>query len=242
MVADFFAVSDCLRIPQFDLKRRFMSLRTRNLSFFSAVAALALAASPVPGLPQAAAPAAANTPVIVAKFTKLVSTKNLKTGDVIDAKTLKPVKLTDGTEIPKGSTLIAKVSVVKSKAENNGNSVLAFRIDNAELKGGQLVPIHGMVVAIGPSLAPKSGLGAGSVMGRGGYGSGDPSGGGGGGLDPNAGLGKAGAMDETNIPIGSTLEGVALGTHKDADWTTPLEGFKRDIQLDDDVLIKVQLK
>jgi hypothetical protein len=180
--------------------------------------------------------------VIVAKFTKLVSTKSLKAGDVINAKTLRPAKLTDGTDIPKGSTLIAKVSVVKSKSENNGNSILLFRIDNVELKSGQLVPIHGMVVAIGPSLAPKNSLGAGSVIARGGPGAGDPSGGGGAGLDPSAGLGRAGAMDELNIPIGSTLEGVGLGVHKDADWTTPLEGFKCDIQLDSDVVIKVQLK
>jgi hypothetical protein len=105
-----------------------------------------------------------------------------------------------------------------------------------------LVPIHGIVVAIGPRLSPKNGLGGSSVMGRGGFGSGDPSGGGGGGNDPGNGLGKAGAMDETNIKIGSTLEGVGLGVHKDADWTTPLEGFKCDIELDSDVVIKVQLK
>jgi len=219
-----------------------MRFNFRNLPFISAVAALVIAASPLLGSTQPAAPAAvdtpsvaSNAPVIVAKFTKLVSTKNLKAGDVIDAKTLKPVKLTDGTDIPKGSTLIAKVSVVKTRAEYNGNSVLLFRIDNVELKGGQLVPIHGMVIAIGPSLAPKTSLGASSIMGRGGVGS-DPS------LDPSTGMGKAGAMDETNIPIGSTLEGVGLGVHKDADWTTPLEGFKREIQLDSDILIKVQLK
>jgi hypothetical protein len=223
-----------------------MHLHSSKLSFIPAVAALAVAivvaTSPVVGVAQAAAPASANMPVIIAKFTKLVTTKNLKPGDVIDAKTVRPVKLTDGTEIPKGSTLIAKVTMVKSKAENGGNSMLAFRIDNAELKGGQLVPIHGMVVAIGPSLAPKSGLGPGSVMMRGGAGSGDPSGGGGAINDPSNGLGKAGAMDEYNISLGSTLEGVGLGVHKDADWTTPLEGIKRDILLDSDVVIKVQLK
>jgi hypothetical protein len=218
-----------------------MHLPSSKLPFIATVAALALAAAPVLGIAEAASPAA-NTPVIVAKFTKLVSTKSLKAGDVINAKTLRPAKLTDGTDIPKGSTLIAKVSVVKSKSENNGNSILLFRIDNVELKSGQLVPIHGMVVAIGPSLAPKNSLGAGSVIARGGPGAGDPSGGGGAGLDPSAGLGRAGAMDELNIPIGSTLEGVGLGVHKDADWTTPLEGFKCDIQLDSDVVIKVQLK
>ena len=108
-----------------------MYFHSRKLRFIPAVAALLLAASPVLVLAQAAAPS--NTPVIIAKFTKLVSTKTLKAGDVIDAKTLRPVKLTDGTEIPKGSTLIAKVSVVKSKSENNGNSILLFRIDNADV-------------------------------------------------------------------------------------------------------------
>jgi hypothetical protein len=219
-----------------------MRFHSRMLVFVPALAASMLLASSFNGLAQTAAPIASDMPVIVAKFTKLVSTKNLKAGDVIDAKTIRPAKLTDGTEIPKGSTLIAKVSVVKSKAENNGNSILLFRIDNAELKGGQLVPIHGMVVAIGPSLAPKNGLGGTSVMGRGGFGSGDATGASATGLDPGIGLGKAGAMDETNIPIGSTLPGVGLGVHKDADWTTPLEGFKCDIQLDSDILIKVQLK
>jgi hypothetical protein len=62
------------------------------------------------------------------------------------------------------------------------------------------------------------------------------------GLDPNAGLGKAAARDEDDIPLGSTLEAVGLGRHLDADWTTALQGIRRDIQLDGDVLIKVEFK
>jgi hypothetical protein len=48
--------------------------------------------------------------------------------------------------------------------------------------------------------------------------------------------------DEDNIPLGSTMPGVSLGRHLDADWTTILQGVKEDIDLDSDVLIKVQLK
>jgi hypothetical protein len=113
--------------------------------------------------------------------------------------------------------------------------MLTFRFDQAEVKGGSPLSIHGLVVAIGPSLGPQNGLGANSVMGRGGVGSTV-------GLDPNAGLGKAAARDEDDIPLGSTLEAVGLGRHLDADWTTALQGIRRDIQLDGDVLIKVEFK
>jgi hypothetical protein len=216
-----------------------------------AACALALSLTPNQVRAQAPSPAAAPVetalPMLVAKFDKSLDTKSAKVGDPVSAKTLKAVKLPDGTEIPKGSKLIAQVTTVQSKKQGNGNSMLTFRFDQAQLNGGATVPIHGQVIAIGPSLAPKEGLGAYSVMSRSsgstndvtsnarGFGS-TP------GADPNAGLGKGGARDEDNIALGSTLEGVALGVHKDADWTTALQGFKCDIRLDSDVLVKVQLK
>src|ERR1700733_5849569 len=85
---------------------------------------------------------------------------------VLVAKTVKAMKLTDGTDIPKGSKLIGKVSAVQSKKDGNGNAMLTFRIDQIEPKGGAAIPVKGFVVAIGPSLAPKDGLGANSVLSR----------------------------------------------------------------------------
>ena len=190
--------------------------------------AFAHAQSPAPAL----APA---EPVMEAKFDKNIGTKSAKPQDTVVAKTLREYKLADGTDLPKGTKLVGKVVTVQSKKEGNGDSMLTFRFDEADVKGGASVPIHGLVVAIGPSLAPDTGLGQGSALARGGQGS-TP------GLDPNAGLGKAGKRDEDDIAMGSTLEGVALGVHKDGDWTTALKGFKMDIELDSDVRIKVQLK
>ena len=149
--------------------------------------------------------------------------------------TLKATKLKDGTEIPKGSTLIGRVALIRSKKAGSGNSLLTFRFDQIEPKGGAAIPIHGLVVAIGPLRSPKNLFGANSVMARDGTGSSN-------GIDPNSGLGSAGARDESDIPLGSTMEGVALGRHLDADWTTALQGVKTDIDLDSDVVIKVQLK
>ena len=62
------------------------------------------------------------------------------------------------------------------------------------------------------------------------------------GLDPSIGLGSQGAKDEDDIAMGSTMPGVALGRHLDADWTTVLKGIHTDIDLDSDVVVKIQLK
>jgi hypothetical protein len=216
-----------------------------------AVCALLCSLAAKPAAAQASAPAAApappEAPLLEAKFEKSLDTRSAKVGDAVTAKTLRPVKLPDGTDIPKGSRLVAKVTTVQSKKDGNGNSMLTFRFDEAEVKGGPTVPIHGQVIAIGPSLSPKDGLGPFSVMSRSPGASNDTSYAGRGvgstpGMDPNAGVGKGGAKDEDDIPIGSTLAGVALGVHKDADWTTALQGVKCDIKLGSDVDIKVLLK
>jgi hypothetical protein len=210
----------------------------RKSGAITLAAIAAVVFSPMLARAQNAAPAAAQPagPVLEAKFAASLSSKNAKVGETLTAKTLKAWKLADGSELPKGTKLVAKVTSVKSKKEGNGDSILTFRFDTALLKGGSTIPIHGFVIAIGPSLSPKdAGFGPASVMGRGGQGS-TP------GLDPNTGLGKPGARDEDDIALGSTLPGVALGRHLDADWTTALEGVKQDIDLDSDVIIKVQLK
>jgi hypothetical protein len=192
----------------------------------------------IPGCAQAPVASAAALPAgptLVAKISSNLSTKNAKAGDVLTAKTLKTLKLADGTELPKGSKLVAKVTSVQSKKAGDGNSLLSFRFDEVDVKGGASLAIHGMVVAIGPELSPKESIGANSVVGRGGVGL-TP------GLDPSTGLGKVGARDEDDIATGSTLEGVALGRHKDADWTTALRGMHTDVDLDSSVVIKLQIR
>jgi hypothetical protein len=226
-------------VSETDEKEGLVNRLRKEVPVILAIAALLIAISPTVSHGQTAAPAAtpapADVPVLVAKISSNLNTKNAKVGDVLTAKTLKPWKLADGTELPKGSKLVAKVTSVQSKKAGDGDSMLTFRFDEIDVKGGATVPIHGMVVAIGPGLGPKDSIGANSVMGRGGVGS-TP------GLDPSAGLGKAGARDEDDIPLGSTLDGVALGRHMDADWTTALKGIHTDVGLGSDVLIKVELR
>jgi hypothetical protein len=237
------------------MKEVTMNRLRKEVPVILAIAALLIAFSPTSSLSQAAAPAPGadsvqpDGPVLLAKIAANLSTRNAKVGDVIAAKTLKTAKLSDGTEIPKGSKIVGKVSTVTSKKAGNGNAMLTFTLDQIEVKGGAAVPIHGLVVAIGPSMAPKDLFGPSSVT----AGNTNPQSGSGSmaagrgagsskGLDPSAGLGTAGAKDENDIELGSTMQGVALGHHTVADWTTALQGVHTDIDLDSDVLIKVQLK
>jgi hypothetical protein len=224
-----------------------MKLLPRKMPTSLIISALLVALSAALGHAQSTASPAA--PVLVAKIAANLSSKNAKVGDTFVAKTVKAVKLTDGTDIPKGSKLIGKVSAVQSKKDGNGNAMLTFRIDQIEPKGGAAIPVKGFVVAIGPSLAPKDGLGGNSVLSRnvntqGGTGVTAASQGTGSsnGLNPNAGLGGVAPKDEDDIAMGSTLPGVALGRHLDADWTTALQGVHTEIDLNSDVVIKVQLK
>ncbi|MGA9669862.1 MAG: hypothetical protein WBQ94_11665 [Terracidiphilus sp.] len=222
-----------------------ISLR-REMTSIVAVAALLSTA----GMAIAQTPAAqSGALVMVAKIDGKLSTRNAKVGDAFSAKILKSWKLTDGTEIPKGSKITGKLALVKSKKDGDGTSMLSFRLDTIDVKGGAPVPVHGVVVAIGPSLAPKDGLGPTSAVDRNSSGENNgmrasPGRGGGSssGLDPNSSLGAAASRDEDDIPLGSTQPGVSLGGNMDADWTTILQGIHRDIDLDSEVLIKVQLK
>jgi hypothetical protein len=201
---------------------------------FAAFSTFGKSQTPDPPAPATAAQIPAG-PVLVAKIAENLSSKNAKAGDIVTAKTVEPGKLTDGTAVPKGSMLTGKVAGVRSKKQGDGTSLLIFRFDQIEPKGGTAIPIQCLVTAIGPSMGPKSSIGYNSVMGRGGAGSTV-------GLDPATGADKWAAKDENDIPRGSTIPGVGLGRLTNPEWTTALRGTHTEIDLDSDVVVKVQLK
>ena len=96
----------------------------------------------------AAVPAAVMRPVNAELVSKL-DTRTAKTGDDVVAETKGSVKTADGTEIPKGTKLVGHVvSVQPSAAGQNSQVALAF--DQAELKGGQKLPIQSQIQSIEP--------------------------------------------------------------------------------------------
>jgi len=119
-------------------------------------------ATSAPASPAQSQPMAATSPVqlssVNGELVDKLDTKTAKNGDAVVIKTKENVKTADGTEIPKGSKLVGRVTGVKPIGEGNQNSQVALQFDHAELKGGQNLPIHAEI----QSLSTTDGESAGS--------------------------------------------------------------------------------
>ena len=115
--------------------------------------------APSPGSPSAATAAVASAEMspVNGELVEKLDTKTAKTGDSVVVKTRSSAKTADGTEIPKGSKLIGRVTAVKPSA-NGDNSQVALEFDRAELKGGQHLAIHSEIqsLSLSDSDAPAS--------------------------------------------------------------------------------------
>lgn len=169
-------------------------------------------------------------PTISAQFVSMLNTKSAKAGDPVVARISDTLKLKD-LEIPKGSKIVGAVAAVRPRQGGSGDSALAIRFDHVELKNGAILRIAGLIVAIG-ERKDSDGLGANSVLARGGAGS-TP------GIDASMEVGHT--VNRDDIPMGSSMEGVALGMHLTADGASELHGVHRDIRVDSDTVIKVAL-
>lgn len=117
-------------------------------------------AQPQSTLPQSVP---ASSPVAAAELSPVngelvdkLDTKTAKTGDNVVIKTKSNVKTADGTEIPKGSKLIGRVTQVKPSGDAKDNSQVALQFDRVELKGGQNVAIHSEIQSLSPSGSDSS--------------------------------------------------------------------------------------
>ena len=90
-----------------------------------------------------------------AELTRRIDAKKAKVGETVEAKTASAVKLPDGTELPKGTKLVGKVTDVKARSNTDKTSHIAFSLDQALTKDGHEVPLRVMVMsATAPFDAP----------------------------------------------------------------------------------------
>ena len=99
---------------------------------------------------QAAPAAEASSPEIHAVLEKIVHPKKAKVGDEVVARMTAATKLKDGTDLPKGTHIIGKVTEVKMKADKEGPSKLGLLFDKAQLKDGKEIPITMALVSVAP--------------------------------------------------------------------------------------------
>src|SRR5579863_42513 len=123
-----------------------------------------------PGAPQATQPSAATGATtdptapttadekpVKGELVSKIDAKTAKQGDSVVVKTKETVKTSDGTEIPKGSKLIGRVTAVRPQNESSKNSAVALVFDQAQLKNGQTVPIRSTLEDVGTPQSSDSG-------------------------------------------------------------------------------------
>jgi hypothetical protein len=146
------------------------------------------------GQPTAAAP-------VSAELTKRIDVKKAKVGDEVDVKTTSNAKLPDGTDLPKGTKLVGKVTDVRARSNADKTSHLAFDLDRAVTKDGHELSVHAAVTSV---LAPVQALDSG-IMAGGGAGGGAAAGGGGSGMSGGSG-GAAPAPASASVPMTSSSD------------------------------------
>ena len=114
--------------------------------------------NPEPGASQNAVPvpSTANSPEIAnpelrpitGELENKLDTKTSKTGDSVVVKTTQSAKTASGVEIPKGSRIMGHVVDVAAKGQDGENSRMTIQFDQAQIKGGQTVPIRSVIQSV----------------------------------------------------------------------------------------------
>lgn len=107
-------------------------------------------------MPQASAMSAQTAPVqmnpVKGELVSKLDSKTAKSGDSVVVQTKDSVKVSDGTEIPKGSKLMGHVIEAKASGGSE-NSQVAIQFDHVEIKGGQSLAVQSQIQSIAPSGA-----------------------------------------------------------------------------------------
>lgn len=107
-------------------------------------------AVPVPS--TASAPEAGNDQLrpVTGELEKKLDSKNAKPGDPVVLKTTEKATTAGGLVIPKGSHILGHVIDVQAHSKQNPNSRLTIQFDQAEIKGGQTLPIQTVLESVAP--------------------------------------------------------------------------------------------
>ena len=109
--------------------------------------------------PQAAqVPSTANPPEtanpqmrpVTGELENKLDTKDAKNGDSIVVKTTQAATIANGVEIPQGSEIKGHIIDVAPKGPGGENARVTIQFDQAQLKGGQNLPIRSVIQSVAP--------------------------------------------------------------------------------------------
>lgn len=84
-----------------------------------------------------------------AALEQTLDSKKVEVGQAFKARLPEKVRLTDGQELPRGTTLVGKVA--EDAEDVSGMLTLSLQIDQAQLKGGKTIPLKAMIVGVFPA-------------------------------------------------------------------------------------------
>jgi len=164
-----------------------MTRTMENLLLMALIAALCLGtgvnlaaqgqtATPTSPPPAVAASDKPHGPV-PAELTKSLDSKKVKEDDPVSAKVTVELHMRNGGTIPRGSTLMGRVTEAKARSKGDPQSTLGFTFNKLTTPDGKVMEIKGMLVAIGPGThtgeqAQSGSIGPGMMAGHEGTGTG----------------------------------------------------------------------
>jgi len=79
-----------------------------------------------------------------------LDSKSAKLGDAVELRTQENLKTADGTEIPKGTRIMGRVTSVVAHGKGNENAQVGIEFDHAVLKGGQNLALRSEIQWVAP--------------------------------------------------------------------------------------------
>lgn len=83
-----------------------------------------------------------------------IDARKVQPGSDFSAVLTQSARLKNGSDLPRGTTLIGQVE--QDKSQPDGGTVLALRFTSARLKDGQQIPIRATIVNVAPPVASDS--------------------------------------------------------------------------------------
>lgn len=110
-------------------------------------------ASPAVPVPSTANAPEVDNPMlrpVAGELESKLDSKTAKPGDSIVVKTTGIATTSDGVVIPKGSKIVGHITDVETHEDGDGSARLTLQFDQAELKGGQNLPIKSVIQSVAP--------------------------------------------------------------------------------------------
>jgi hypothetical protein len=79
-----------------------------------------------------------------------LDSKSAKLGDPVELRTQAQMKTADGTEIPKGTKIMGRVTAVLAHGKDSQNAQVAVEFDHAVLKGGERLALRSEIEWVAP--------------------------------------------------------------------------------------------